>query len=193
MVMPLSRYLSGDFISPTMAIAWEAGVPYSVFGPEGRRDVPKDTPFGGPDAPANRARFVTMLLQDLENLPSTLPTSLWDEASSASPTFHRVDPTSYGALLAEANARTSGRSLMALLKRKARNSAHVAASVFLPISFEQPFDMPVVFERVAGSASSALRELEADGWTDSSSSARDTLSAALHDAVRLRLPMIVDT
>ena len=53
--------------------------------------------------------------------------------------------------------------------------------------------MPVVFERVAGSAAVALRELEAAGWPDSTSSARETLLDALRDAVRLQLPMIVDT
>jgi hypothetical protein len=134
-----------------------------------------------------------MVREDLESLRGTLAASLWDEASTADPAFHRVDPTSYGALLAEADARPPARSLLSFLKRKARRSAHVAASVFLPISFEHPFDMPVVFERVAGSASHALRELEAGGWTDSSSSARETLSEALHDAMRLRLPMIVDS
>ena len=174
MIMPLSRYLSGDFVTPTMTFAWQQGLPYTLLGLAGRRDIPKDTPFGGADAAKNRARFVPMLLEDLEKLPFDLGASLWDEASSAAPTFHRVDPSSYAALL------------------QAAKGSHVAAMFFLPASFDAPFDMPVVFERVAGSAPVALRELEAGDWSEAASSARDTLIAALRDAIRLQLPLIVD-
>ncbi len=192
MIMPLSRYLSGDFVTPTMAFAWQQGLPYSLFGPDGRRDIPKDMPFGGADAPTSRARFVPMILDDLKKLPGTVGASLWDEASIADPTFHRVDPKSYESLIEEANTRVARPSFLGFLKRKTAGVTHIAASVFLPITFDVPFDMPVVFERVAGSAHVALRELEAGGWSDSTSSARDTLLDALRDAVRLRLPMIVD-
>ena len=166
MIMPLSRYLSGDFVTPTMAFAWQQGLPYSLFGPDGRRDIPKDMPFGGADAPTSRARFVPMILDDLKK--------------------------SYESLIEEANTRVARPSFLGFLKRKTAGVTHIAASVFLPITFDVPFDMPVVFERVAGSAHVALRELEAGGWSDSTSSARDTLLDALRDAVRLRLPMIVD-
>ena len=192
MIMPLSRYLSGDFVTPTMTFAWQQGLPYSLFGPKGRRDIPKDTPFGGVDAPMKRARFVPMLLDDLKKLPGALGANLWDEASSADPTFHRVDPKSYESLLEEAKTRGTRPSFLGLMKRKTPGSAHIAAMVFLPDPFEVPFDMPVVFERLAGSAPLALRELEAGGWTDAASSARDTMLDALRDAIRLRLPMIVD-
>lgn len=192
MIMPLSRYLSGDFVTPTMTFACQQGLPYSLFGPDGRRDIPKDTPFGGTEASTNRARFVPMILEDLQKLPAPVRANLWDEASVAAPAFHRVDPKSYETLLEEAKARVTRPSFLGLLKRKTGDSAHIGASVFLPVSFEAPFDMPVVFERVAGSAPVALRELEAGAWSDSASNARDTLLDALRDAVRLRLPMIVD-
>jgi hypothetical protein len=192
MIMPLSRYLSGDFVTPTMTFAWQQGVAYSLFGPGSRRDIPKDTPFGGVDAPTNRARFVPMLLDDLKKLPSALGANLWDEASNADPIFHRVEPKSYVSLLEEAKTRETRPSLLGLMKRKTPGPAHIAAMVFLPDPFDVPFDMPVVFERLAGSAPVALRELEGGGWADAASSARDTLMAALRDAIRLRLPMIVD-
>jgi hypothetical protein len=192
MIMPLSRYLSGDFVTPTMTFAWQQGLPYTLFGPDGRRDIPKDTPFGGVDAPDNRARFVPMLTDDLKKLPGGLGVKPWDEASSAEPIFHRVDPKSYESLLLEAQARVTRPSVLGLLKRKAPGPAHLAAMVFLPDAFDAPFDMPVVFQRLAGSAPVALRELEAGGWAEEASSARDTLMDALRDAVRVRLPMIVD-
>lgn len=178
MTMPLSRYLSGHFVTPAMVVAWNAGLPYTVVGPNGRREVAENTPFGGASAEANRARFVPMLVDDLKALPSELAT--WDEASNAEPSFHRVDPKSYEALLKEA------------MTRGGRDHAHVCASVFLPAPFDAPFAMPVVFERLAGSAPVALGALEASEWSAAAESARGTLIAALRDAVRLRLPMIVD-
>jgi hypothetical protein len=193
MIMPLSRYISGDFVTPTMAFAWELGGPYSLFGPAGRRDIPKNTPFGGTDAPTKRAKFVPMVLDDLKSLPGTLSANLWDEASSAEPTFHRVDPSSYDSLLEEAKTRATRPSFLGLVKRKTLGPAHIAAMVFFPVPFDEAFEMPVVLlERLAGSAPVALRELEAGGWADAASSARDTLMDALRDAVRLNLPMIVD-
>jgi hypothetical protein len=160
-----------------MAFAWERGLRYSIMGPDGRRDIAAGTPFGGIDAPMNRARFVPMLLDDLAGLPAALAANLWDEASHAEPRFHRVDPASYAVLLDEAQK---------------RNGSHLAAMLFLPRAFEAPFDMPVVFERLAGSAPLALQELEAGDWTAGAASARETLIDALRDAVSLQLPMIVD-
>lgn len=192
MIMPFSRYLSGDFVTPAMTLAWQQGLPYSLIGPHGVREIPKGTAFGGADAKTNRARFVPMLLEDLRKLPGTIAANLWDEASTADPSFHRVDPKAYETLLEEVQRRATRPSLLGFLKRRAAGSAHISASVFLPDAFEVPFDMPVIFERVAGSAPIALRELDAGGWSDEASSACLTLSEALRDSVRLRLPMIVD-
>lgn len=45
MVMPLSRYLTGDFITPSMRWSWDSGVPYFVMGPDGKGVVkPPTTP-----------------------------------------------------------------------------------------------------------------------------------------------------
>jgi hypothetical protein len=189
MIMPISRYISGDFVTPAMRFAWGQGLPYTVFGPQGRADFPKDTPFGGADAPAKRGHFVPMLLDDLQQLPSAFAGNLWDEDSAAEPTFHRVDPRSFQALLAEAN-QTKRPSFMGLLKKS--EPTHLSASVFFPISFDVPFNMPVIFERVAGSCPIALRELEAGHWSELASSAAATLTDALRDAVRLKLPMLLD-
>jgi hypothetical protein len=50
MVMPLSRYLTGDFITPEMRWSWESGVPYVILGPNGKVEFPKDVPYGGVEA-----------------------------------------------------------------------------------------------------------------------------------------------
>jgi len=100
-------YLSGDFVTPEMLFAWQQGVPYMQVGPCGIRAFPEGTPYGGPDAKANRERFVPMLIEDLQQLPKTIPANAWDEASNASPGFHRVNPKSYEALLSETNTRNA--------------------------------------------------------------------------------------
>jgi hypothetical protein len=39
MIMPISRYIAGDFITPIMRFCWEQGTPYFVFGPDGKREL----------------------------------------------------------------------------------------------------------------------------------------------------------
>src|SRR4051794_11917337 len=111
MVLPLSRYISGDFVTPAMQTAWSLGLPYSVISPEGRRDHPVGVAFGGPDASSRRSQILPMLMDDLRQLPSSIPTSSWDEESDANPVFHRVDPASYQALVSEAQTRTARGSI----------------------------------------------------------------------------------
>lgn len=99
MVMPMSRYISGDFVTPAMQLAWDQGFSYSSFGPDGRRDLPPGLPFGGADAATERARIVAMVIEDLCALSPEITRDSWDERSLAQPRFHRVDPESYRALL----------------------------------------------------------------------------------------------
>jgi hypothetical protein len=170
MVMPFSRYLAGDFITPAMRYAWSRRLPYTIIGPGGRRELPEGQPFGGPTAAARRSQFIPMLAEDLALLPAPLSRS-WDENSVAEPRFHRVDPQSYQSLL--------------------ELSPHLRASVFLPIDFAAPFEMTSPFERLIGSVPRALEEL-ARPLPPAAASAARTLEAALADARELQLPLIVD-
>jgi hypothetical protein len=188
MVMPLSRYLAGDFVTPQMRAAWDSGVPYFILGPQGRRDFPRDVPFGGSDAATNRARFIPMVVEDLSLLP--IPNGAWDEASNVEPVFHRVDATSYQALLQ--HLATQPRSLLDLLPWKA-NRDHAAASLFLPCEFSKVLSMTSPFERQVASVPRALEVLTSKSWTSELASAAVTLMDALRDASRLRLPLIVDS
>jgi hypothetical protein len=192
MVMPLSRYISGDFVTPAMQAAWSLGAAYTLIGPGGQQDIPRDTPFGGHGASDRRIRLTPMLMDDLRKLPAPVAGSLWDEGSAAEPTFHRVHPPSYEALLEEAQVRQSRPSFLGFLKRRQGGPCHVASTLFLPCTFDSPFSMTSPFDRVTGSVDAALHELEGRGWKEESADARETLRSALDDAARLSLPMIVD-
>ncbi|HEY2407438.1 MAG TPA: hypothetical protein VGI10_15615 [Polyangiaceae bacterium] len=192
MIMPLSRYLAGDFITPMMAFAWERGVPYTVIGPDGRREIPRDTPFGGSRAPEQRQRYLPLLQEDLAGLPAPISTNLWDETSEVMPEFYRVDPESYQNLLTEADEWRPRPRLLGLLRRTDKPAVHVGASLFLPVDFTAPFALSVGLERIAGSVPIALKQLAAGGFSDATRSARATLIQALRAAARLRLPLIVD-
>lgn len=189
MILPLSRYISGDFVTPAMRLAWDQGVPYTILGPAGRRDLPPGEPFGGPDAAARRSAIQAMLREDLERLPPPVSSALWDENSEAAPRFHRVDPASYRALL-ETAARSDASSGHRFWKRKA--ALHVTATLFLPCELPEVFAMSSPFERMTGSVKRALAELEAERWPAAAHSAREVLTDALRDADALRLPLVVD-
>jgi hypothetical protein len=60
MVMPMSRYITGDFVTPTMRFAWSQGLPYAIVSPDGKREIPPGSPFGGGDAPERRSQVVEM-------------------------------------------------------------------------------------------------------------------------------------
>ena len=186
MVMPLSRYLAGDFVTPLMRESWDAGTPYFIIGPDGPREMPRDTPFGGPNAPSERLRFVPMVTEDVRGAAG----GPWDEGSAAEACFHRPDARSYAALLERCErppARLFGLAKGAPLR-------HVSASLFFPGDFAEPYTLESPFpDRTIGSAGRALVELQQTSWPDESREAADTLRAALEDAVRLRLPMIVDS
>ncbi|MCY0997415.1 hypothetical protein OWM54_09735 [Myxococcus sp. MISCRS1] len=190
MVLPLSRYIVGDFITPAMRSAWASGVPYSIIGPEGARPLPEGLPFGGPDAPVRRARVIDMLVEDLRQLPVSTPDPLWDERSEAEPRFHRVDPASYEALLEE--ARRPGKSFLGFRKRGEGDRVHVAAMLFLPRDFEATFEMTTPLRRLTGSTPRALAALERMHWPDNAKAAVDSLRAALVDSRDHQVPMIVD-
>ena len=189
MVMPLSRYLSGDFITPGMRACWAEDVPYFIVGPEGKRDLPSGAPFGGADAGKNRERIIDMVLEDLRALPQEISGSLWDERSTQEPRFHRVDPTSYQALLDHFEARR-GRSFLGFRRRG--EDAHCTSLLCLPCDFQTRVALRSPLERVAGATVRALEELARGGWATPAASAADTLRAALEDSRELRLPLIVD-
>ena len=189
MVMPISRYISGDFVTPAMRSSWEQGIPYFVLGPDGKRDLPPGLPFGGAGATEYRGRIVDMVLDDLRELPSQIARALWDERSAEEPRIQRVDADSYQALL-EFFAGRNSRSLFGL--RKTDKTAHCTSQVILPCDFQDPIPLTSPFERIAGSTTQALKELASCKFPDTARAAAGTLRDALEDSAELRLPLIVD-
>jgi hypothetical protein len=174
-VMPFSRYVAGDYVTPAMRFAWERGVPYSIIGPAGARELPRGVPFGGVGSSERRRAILPMIDDDLRALTPTIGEIGWDERAAVEPRFHRVDPASCGALL-----------------EQARPSSHASSAIFLPCAFPNAFRMVSPFERMVGSVPAAIRELSSQSWSNDAAGARETLLAALEDARALGLPMFVD-
>jgi hypothetical protein len=193
-IMPLSRYLTGSFVTPAMEVAWSMGIPYSIIGTAGTRTFPNGQPYGGDGAHERRDALLAskMLADDLAKYPPSIRNNLWDEASAHEPRFHRVDSKSYAALVEEIdNQRKPG--LWGLINRKVKMTSHLGCMVFFPAAFEEVFLTPSVLEQwQAGSVQAALRELKIGNGSANSALARATLTAALEDAAELNLPMIVD-
>lgn len=191
MVMPLSRYVAGDFVTPAMQFCWDQQLPYRIVGPDGVRELPPNVPFGGTDAAAKRERFVPMVLDDLR---SAFTNVQWDERSSSVPRFHRVDPTSFQALLAHAESRAKPSLFGKLFKRAPADRdrlAHLLGTLFVPGELAQVVEIESPLKATVGSVAIALAELSHPVPADAEP-ARETLRAALQDASELHLPMIVD-
>lgn len=189
MVMPFTRYIAGDYVTPSMQIAWDAGVPYQLVTPEGPRVCPPDTPFGGHEAPAHRTRILAAVVDDVRALSPVIAANLWNEASIEAPVFHRPDTHSFGALLewAKSPPRASWLSF------GTPPPSHVLATVYVPVHFvTAPFEAESPLRGVVASAPRALEQLADAKVPEAAKHARDTLIEALSDAVRLRFPLIVD-
>lgn len=178
MMMPLSRYIAGDFITPQMRFAWESGVQYTLLSRDGPRSVPRDTPFGGPTAAAERNRVQAILAEDLAAMPLPIPACLWDERSDVEPRFYRVDAHAWTRLAEDAAKPVP---------------SHLGATLWLPCDFDAVFNMTSPWARRVGSVGRALAELDGWQWSPAARLAVETLRAALAHAASARLPMIVDT
>jgi hypothetical protein len=194
MVMPLCRYLTHDYITPSMQEAWDAGCEYRVFMPDGERVYPPGVPWGGLDASHRRSQKVGEVETALRSLPKPLSDQLWDERSKAKPTIRRVKTKSHRALVGEAPKIEVNGSWLGLIQRKRQVDSHLKVRVFLPCDFEAPLEIGAPFKnkQVVGSAVRGLAELDRVEWSGVAKDAARVLKEALDDCVRLKLPMIVD-
>lgn len=184
MVMPLSRYWAGDFITPVMQFAWDTGVRYSVFMPEGHRELPPGQPYGGETAPAERQALLATVLPNLFSDLQSLGVALdWDERDDGEIGFHRVDVTSLAALEDEAKGRVERGQAKGVLPRHL-----VKATIFLPSPFEDPLRWgDIVF------GSLPALEAELGGlWPAAAIAAVSTFRVAIAQAQQKNLPLIVD-
>jgi hypothetical protein len=190
MVMPVSRYLAGDFVTPMMAMSWKTGVAYRIAGPDDMREIPPNQPFGGPDAPAKRRQAIQTVIDALA--PAFRGTVPWDEASEATPRFERVDPRSFEAMCEHVVKLTRGSKLERFLRRPADpGPAHLLGTLFVPAELRGAFELEAPMEGIMTSALEALRQLQRP-FPEAAASACATLRTALTAARELNLPMIVD-
>jgi len=184
--MALSRYISGDFITPAMRQCWEQGIPYKIMRPfQQIQDLPPNIPFGGKDAPQKR----TEALGVVRNIQAQLGMS-WNDSSDAEPTFHRVDPISYESLTRDASRLDKEPSILGnVLGRQAYSSQIAHGTIFIPPNFDEMMESDFC---VIGSLPRLEVELASNKWSSQAKSAKQTLQNAINDAKRLRLPLIID-
>jgi hypothetical protein len=129
------------------------------------------------------------MLEELRrNFSNGLP---WDERSDAAPRFHRVDPTSFMALLAHEQARTKPSLLTKIFRPKQDRLPHLFGTLFVPGELPEAIEIESPIGAIMASISIALSSLE-HACPEAAESARETFRAALQDASELQLPMIVD-
>ena len=187
--MPLSRYRSGDFVSPELQRTWQMARMYRLEPELRGRVVPEGDPLGGPDAALERER----LLPECHRFMLTLPgegQQHWNESSSAEPRYHSISGAGLQELREQAKRRLDKRpTLGGLFNSKRYRSQLARAQIFLPLYVEQ------AFERAGtkyGSVSVLVKELGSATWSGTASAAAKVLGAAARDASELRLPLIVD-
>jgi hypothetical protein len=187
MVMPLSRYFSGDYITPMMREMWEQGLPYKIVGPEGVKACPPGLPMGGEGAAAHRESIQEDLSQDLRALPEPISSKLWDERSEVPPRIHRIDHVSFGKLLELAPGK---KGLLGIGGKRPIPELH--ATLFFPQDFEGVLDLELPMQAQAASAPRLLAKLVAATIPAEAEEASAVLGEALRDCIELGFPMIVD-
>jgi hypothetical protein len=152
MVMPLARYISGNYITPFMEQIWALQGVYKIVRPavadeDAIEEIPPGVPYGGLAAEARCEAIAAELVQQLKQQPE-LAGALWDEA--AEPVFFdRVDHGTLwdlrwrAATLVDEKPSLLRRIAWRLLGRRAASSAvaFAAANVFVPGAFDEPFEL----------------------------------------------------
>jgi hypothetical protein len=190
-VIPLSRYWSGDYVTPAMRLLWEQGIPYSVVTPDGPRTLPPGQPYGGADAATEREKLLENTLPGLlDKLASVTVDSLWDEKANVEPCFYRPSNSGIAALMEAAVklARPKRLPWGRKVPMPARHLAH--AVIHLPVRFADPLDAAGM---VFGSLFAVEAELAANTWPAAASDAVVAFQAAVSDAKRMKLPLVVDS
>ena len=175
-VMSLGRFISGDFVSPSMRRCWDQGLPYTWTSDEGPQERRRGTPWGGPAAPRRRQELLGPINDWLHNLPAPIPAQLWDEDSLEAPRFFRVDTRAFRALQRQA---------------RSKRALHVGSSLLLPCAFEAPIEMTAPLKRRTGSLAEAEQELTRATWSGDALPAHLTLLAAVRAALTAKLPLLV--
>ncbi|MBK9376154.1 MAG: hypothetical protein IPN03_21125 [Holophagales bacterium] len=200
-IMPLSRYVTGDYVTPAMASAWGRDEVATVVQPG--RDLihrSRGVPLGGETAAIDRRlarEQIEIVLREFT--PGLRPEDLWREDSAEPPRFHLVHRSSEIAFRNEMrNALSATTPFRSLLRRlRPRPSHFLSCLVFLPVRLSKP--IVLVLEaigvgkprNVLGGSLFALRaELSASKPSERSTPARSAWLEATDEAIELKLPLI---
>jgi hypothetical protein len=191
MVMPLSRYWSGDYVTPAMRFFWKQESPYVVFTPSGTKALPPGQPYGGTDAHVDRERLLERTIPGLfSKLARVTPDSPWDEHTSAEPCFYRPSNAGMAALM-DAAVKLTRPKRRRWSRAVATPPYHLAlAAIHLPMHFPNPLDGAGL---VFGSLFALEVVLTANAWPPAAVDAVESFEAAISDAKRLSLPLVVDS
>lgn len=186
MVMPLTQYWAGDYVTPAMRSVWESGVPYAIVRPgEPMQQLPAGVPFGGRDA-ASRSRELVEVVRGLQAQLGCR----WQEEPRTDHWFNRVDSTAFGVLRQAAekrDRRPSGLSKLFGAKEAFLHLAH--ATIFVPCRLEH---LSSGDGFIVGSAPVAEAELAAQRWPSEATSAAEAILIGLGESRRRRLPLVID-
>ena len=189
-VSPLSKYWSGDYITPVMKDAWEMGAAYNIVTPEGTKTIPEGTPYGGDDAKSEREELVGFVEQIMDALPFEGASGAWDEKSNHFG-FHRVDPDAFGELVKRSEEQfTKKAGLFGRFKGCKDSVSHIgSALIFMPLDFDTPFDLQ---GKIFASLHAAKRELDSGDWIGIPPEALQPIIEAFDEANEKNLPLVID-
>lgn len=189
-ISSLSKYWSGDYITPVMRGAWDIGADYKVMTSQGVKTISNGTPYGGEGANHKRQELVSFVDQIVEALPFEGSSGAWSEESEHFG-FYRVDPDAFGELAKRANKQfTEKIGLIGRMKGRKGSVSHLGKSlIFIPIEFETPFDLA---GKVFASLQGAKKELDAGDWNGIPQEALQPILDAFAEAMSIKLPLVVD-
>lgn len=210
MVMPLARYISGNYITPFMEQIWALQGVYKVVRPavameDAIEEIPPGVPFGGLQAEARCEAIAGELVQCLKQQPE-LAGGLWDEAAEPA-FFDRVDHGTLWDL--RWRAATMVGEKPSLLRRIARRllgrgevatpATLAAVNIFVPGAFDEPFELEAPSKMSVydcGSLARLMDELAQLAVSVEAGTAEgevlSRLVAAAEIAGERRLPLILD-
>lgn len=189
-ITPLSKYWSGEYITPVMKDAWEMGAEYKVMSPDGVKTIPEGNPYGGEKAKDERVELITFVEEIMEALPFEGASGAWNEKLEHFG-FYRIDPDTFGEVAQRANKQfTKKVSLIGRFKGNKEKVSHLgSALIFIPINFESPFDLE---GKAFASLPSAMKELESGDWDGIPVEELRPIIQAFKEAIRENLPLVVD-
>jgi hypothetical protein len=196
LVMPLARYLSGNYVTPAMEQAWREHGSYAFGTPSAIEEIPPGVPLGGLHAAQRAEQFHHVLAEAFQQIPAAKGYP-WGERPSGATYFQRLDHDLLLELRWQAAVSLEQRpGWFARLWGKRASTSHLAsAAVFLPADFAEPFELSSTADwddLECGSLPRLIAELQAlDPLPTVEESSRTLLAAALV-AWEERLPLILD-